>query len=349
MTDGQWDAIIVGQGLAGTTLAWHLHEVGWRVLLIDAHDAVTSSKIAAGLITPITGQRLVLTQKCEEFVPVAQSFYFQIEHRTGRRFFHQRRSLRLFCSEEEQQSWLRRRDQPLLQSFLVNSQPAILLDRSLGDASYGGFEMKGAQLEVATYLAASRSTLPWVSMRLDWRRDVTIGENEVEVRGYRARLVISCEGYAAAQNPYFSPVPFVAAKGDILTVRFCRPVPAMCIHRGIWIAPTQDPEIFKAGSTYDWKNLDQEPSVSARNEIERKLQEFFHVPYVVLDHQAAVRPIIRNGEPVIGLHPAHPRLGYFNGLGSKGVLLAPFFARCFTDFLLYGRPLPETVDLRNRF
>jgi len=349
MTDGYWDAIIAGQGLAGTTLAWHLHEAGWRVLLIDADDAVTSSKIAAGLITPITGQRLVLTPKCEEYLPVAQSFYSRIENRTGRRFFHERRSLRLFSSEEEQERWMRRRDQPLLQSFLANSQSAPLLDPDLGDASFSGFEMKGAQLDVASYLAASRSALPCVSMRLDWRRDAVMGENEVAVRGYRAGLVISCEGYAAAQNPYFGAVPFIAAKGDILTLRFHRPVPAMCIHRGIWIAPTPDPDVFRVGSTYDWKNLDQVPSASGRNEIERKLQEFFRVPYSVLDHHAAVRPIIHKAEPVIGIHPSHPRLGYFNGLGSKGVLLAPFFARCFTDSLLYRTPLPETADLGRRF
>jgi glycine/D-amino acid oxidase-like deaminating enzyme len=185
-------------------------------------------------------------------------------------------------------------------------------------------------------------------MRVDWQRDVAIGENKIEVQGYWAGLVISCEGYAAAHNPYFSQVPFVPAKGDILTVGFHRPVPPICIHRGIWIAPTPEPGIFRIGSTYDWKKLDQEPSVLARHEIERKLQEFFFVPYDLLDHQAAVRPIVLKAEPVIGLHPTHPRLGYFNGLGSKGVLLAPFFARCFTDFLLYGRPLPGTADLRNR-
>ena len=143
-------------------------------------------------------------------------------------------------------------------------------------------------------------------------------------------------------------MPFAAAKGDILTLRFHRPSPAHCFHRGIWIAPTPDPEIFKTGSTYHWKTLDQEPSQDARGEIERKLREFFHVPYTVLAHHAAVRPISTPVNLSSGVHPAHPRLA-IQWFGSKGVLLAPFFARCFADFLINGKPLPEGANLRKRY
>lgn len=37
--------------------------------------------------------------------------------------------------------------------------------------------------------------------------------------------------------------------------------------------------------------------------------------------------MIDAGYPVMGTHPTHPQLAYFNGLGSKGSLLAPFFAQ----------------------
>ena len=165
----------------------------------------------------------------------------------------------------------------------------------------------------------------------------------------RATGVRSCEGYGARQNPYFSWVPFNAAKGDILTVRFHKPVPPHALHRGIWIAPTADAKIFRIGSTYDWDNLDQEPSASAREEIEQKLKEFFHVPYTVLDHQAAVRPIIIESKALIGLHPEHQRLGFFNGLGSKGSMHAPWFAQCFTSFLVHQTPLPGDLDIGKHY
>lgn len=349
MAQAPWDVIIVGQGLAGTTLAWQLREAGQRVFVIDAQEPVTSSKIAAGLITPITGLRLVLSERCDEFLPVARNFYASIEKQTARKFFHDRVAVRLFKSDDERQNWAQRSQRPTYQPHLVTPAPSPLLDPELGGASGGGFAMHAAQLDVAAYLEASREVLPWEPMTLDWQHDVTFNAEDISVKDHRTRCLISCEGYAASRNPYFSWVPFNAAKGDILTVRFHTPVPPLCLHRGMWIAPTADPEIFRIGSTYDWKTLDQQPSPSARSDIERRLKEFFHVPYTVLEHHAAVRPIIKESKPFIGLHPQHERLGYFNGLGSKGSLHAPWFAQCFTDFLVHQTPLPEDIDLRKNF
>jgi glycine oxidase len=349
MADTTWDVIIVGQGLAGTTLAWQLQEAGQRVLLIDAQEPVTSSKIAAGLMTPITGQRLALSWRASELLPVAQKFYGRIEALTGQTFFHARRAVRLFKTDEERRAWSERSLQPAFQAYLVNPPADPLLEPELADTSGGGFEMYAAQLDVAAYLEASRSSLEHEPITLDWHRDVTFGSEDVSVQGRKAKRLISCEGFAAARNPYFAWMPFNAAKGDILTVRFHRPVPPKCLHRGIWLAPTSNPDIFRAGSSYDLTTLDQVPSASARLEIENNLQEFLRVPYTVIQHQAAVRPIIQESKALIGMHPRHDRLGFFNGLGSKGALHAPWFAQCFTEFLARGVPIPAAHDVQKHF
>ncbi|MFG0333660.1 MAG: FAD-dependent oxidoreductase, partial [Maioricimonas sp. JB049] len=88
------DDIIAGQGLAGTTLAWTLRERGRRVVVIDPGEPITSSRIAAGLMTPVTGQRLVPTWRLGELLPVACDFYRQVEAATGAAFFEQRRMVR---------------------------------------------------------------------------------------------------------------------------------------------------------------------------------------------------------------------------------------------------------------
>lgn len=343
----QWDAIIVGQGLAGTTLAWHLQEAGQKVLLLDSCNAVTSSKIAAGLITPITGQRMVLSSRYDEFLSLARPFYRRIEQHTKQVFFHDRTAQRIFKSDTERTNWAMRAKQSAYQSHLVNPQPDPLTNPGIADASDGGFAMKTAQLDVAAYLEASRSVLHWERMTLDWKRDVTFSSDGVSVGPHLARLIVSCEGFAATRNPHFSNVSFNAAKGDILTVRFYLPVPPASIHRGIWLAPTPDPEIFLVGSTYNWEQLDEEPETSARSQIECKLKELIQVPYTVLDHRAAVRPIVRNASPLIGHHPTQDRLAYFNGLGSKGSLLAPWYAHCLSDHLVNNAAIPKEMDIRS--
>jgi glycine oxidase len=349
MADGRFDVIVVGQGLAGTTLAWTLTEAGQRVLVVDAEPAVTSSKIAAGLITPITGKRLALSWQGDMFLPVAQAFYRAIEARTGRRFFHDRSTVRLFQSAEETSHWAQRCDQPAFQAHLVDPQPVPAIDPGVAEAPFGGFEMASAQLDVAGYLDASRAVLEYAPMQLDWARDVMLTAGGVEVQGIKARRLVSCEGFAATRNPYFSWVPFNPAKGDILTIRVDRPLPRVCLQCGIWVAPTGDPRVFAVGSTYGWGATDEVPTTAARAEIEGKLLAFFRVPYEVIGHRAAVRPIIRQSKALVGLHPLHEQLGYFNGLGSKGASIAPWFARLFAAHLVDAAPLPQTVDLRANY
>jgi glycine/D-amino acid oxidase-like deaminating enzyme len=344
MAGTPFDVIIVGQGIAGTTLAWHLQDEGRRVLIVDAGEPVTSSKIAAGLITPITGRRLVLDPRFDTFMTAARAFYTSIEKRTGQSFFHHRTALRLFRSEAERRTWAERKDRPDYRGHLVVPQPEPLIDPELSAADADGFAMQAAQLDAPAYLEASRAALACEAIQLDWTRDVVFGPEFVSVGGMQTRLLVSCEGYGAARNPRFPSLPFNAARGDILTVRFHRPVPAMTLHRGIWLAPTGEPHIFNAGATYDWTRLDHEPDPSARAELEDRLEALIRVPYTVLDHRAAVRPILADNSLLIGRHPDEPRLGLFNGLGSKGSLLAPFHARLLAAHLVHGTSLPADLD-----
>ena len=80
-------------------------------------------------------------------------------------------------------------------------------------------------------------------------------------------------------------------------------------------------------------------------EIEGRLRRLLRVPFEVLEHRAAMRPVVRASRLLMGLHPARDDVGFFNGLGSKGVLTAPYFARQFADFLCGDGGLDPEVDL----
>src|SRR6188768_1512417 len=100
--------VIVGQGLAGTALAWALLRRGRRVLVIDREGGGSSSRVAAGLITPVTGKRLAKSWRWDELYPAAVAFYRAIEAETRSAFFHQRPALRLFANEAERDEFRRR-------------------------------------------------------------------------------------------------------------------------------------------------------------------------------------------------------------------------------------------------
>jgi len=78
---------IVGQGLAGTCLAWHLWRRGVPFRIVD-RESGGSSRVAAGLINPVTGKNFEPTPRVADFLPEAIAFYQEMECRLGKTFWH---------------------------------------------------------------------------------------------------------------------------------------------------------------------------------------------------------------------------------------------------------------------
>jgi glycine oxidase len=340
------DFVVVGQGLAGTTLAWQLLRRGLRVMVID-HEVGGSSRVAAGLVTPVTGKRLAKSWRWDELYPAATAFYRDLEPELGAVFFHQRPAMRLFASEEERDEF-DRRAAGMLAGLVrkLDHVPAAFA------APLGGFEMPhAARLDVPRYLDLSREYFrrhgAYLASELELPRDVELTRDGIRLPrlGLEARGLVFCRGFAPESEPWFGGVAFNAAKGEMLTLRIPGLAEDRVVHRGVWLAPVGR-DVFRCGSTYTWEPLDCEPTAEGRAEIESRLGEFLQLPFEVIDHRAAIRPVIDAGFPVLGRHPAFPQLAYFNGLGSKGSLLAPFFAEQLAAGLAGQREVEPELDVR---
>jgi glycine/D-amino acid oxidase-like deaminating enzyme len=341
------DCVIIGQGLAGTTLAWQLRRRGLRVLVIDREGIGSASRIAAGLITPVTGKRLAKSWRWDELYPVATAFYRKLEEETGEAFLHKRAALRLFIDEAERDEFHRRSE-----AMLVGLVHRVESSGDYFDAPFGGFEMpSAARLDVPHYLDVSREHFrqsgAYLAAELELPHDVELLAAGVCLPKLEvaARWLVFCQGFTPASDPWFGSIRFNAAKGEILTLRIPGLHEDRVIHRGVWLAPVGG-EVFRCGATYTWDDLNCTPTPEGRAEIESRLRTFLRLPFEVIDHQAAVRPVIDAGYPVLGCHPEFPQLAYFNGLGSKGSLLAPFFAEQLAACLAGEREVDSTVDVR---
>jgi len=342
-----FDAVILGHGLAGATLAWHLRWRGWRVLVVDRDERVTSSKVAAGIVVPISGQRIARSWRVEEFLPVAQAFYDRAAAQLGLHHYHNIPYVRLLKSEDEQRRWEERRRDATFQKLITDPQPEPLVDRSRFYAEEGGFEMKGAWLDVRGWLQASRDHLEragaWLTADIP-PEEVTVAEHAVVAAGRQARYLIFCQGHEAAANPFFPWLRWKSAKGEILTLHAPELNERRIINRGGWLLPGAD-GYYRSGSTYEWDDLTATPTAAGRGEIEARLHRLLRVPFQITAHEAGVRPIINESKALIGLHPVHRRIALFNGLGSKGVLHAPFFAAQLAALLVDGTPVEYEMDV----
>lgn len=348
MPSNHYDIIIIGQGLAGTTLAWVLRRRGLRVLVIDREEPITSSRIAAGLITPITGLRFVKTLRFDEFRPAAESFYRAIEADTGSRFFIESRMVRLFRDSTERELFEKKAATRYSENI---DTPERLVDESIFNATSGGFEMfPAARLNVSDYLDVSRKAFTendsYIAATIDPRSDLRVQSSSISFPGLNvsAKRVIFCQGFQGSENPWFRSVPFDAVKGEILTVRIPGLQEQRVIHRGVWLAPKEG-DLYRFGATHDREQMDNVPTPQGREDLCARLEQLMHLPYEVVDHQAAVRPVILGRRPMLGFHPAFPQLGYFNGLGSKGSLQAPWLAEHFADVITEKTPLLPELDV----
>ena len=77
------DYLIIGQGICGTMLSWNLLRAGKTVMVVDEDKPYTASKVASGVINPVTGRRIVRTWEIDTIMPFAVAAYQELEKELG--------------------------------------------------------------------------------------------------------------------------------------------------------------------------------------------------------------------------------------------------------------------------
>lgn len=347
------DYLIVGQGLAGSLLAWHLLQRGQRLMVVEDNHRTSSSIAAAGLINPVTGQRLVKGAEVDSCLAEARALYRTLEAYFAQPLLHEVPMQRLVTEPTLRNSYEKRIADPGYRGYLGEFSEAGKGRWALHDPLGSFRQQHTGYLAVATLLALlqeelkQRNSYCAVPLRYD---ELTINAEQVEWRELTARRVIFCEGYLLQSNPWFNWLPLQPAKGEILTLACEGALPTEIINGGHWLLPLADGH-YKLGASYDRLHLDERPTVEARRELLDALQELLVVapPCKIIEHRAGVRPGTRDKHPFLGPHPEEPRLYLFNGFGSRGSLLIPWHAQLMVSHLCDNTPLPTTLDIRRHW
>ena len=351
------DYLIIGQGIAGTVLSRTMLAHGKEVHVVDNAEPFSASRVAAGLFNPITGHRMVKTWRADALFTFLATFYRQFELKLGHKFYYPTPIYRPFGSIGQQNEILADLADPPFAPFVRRGRPAELYSQFVRDP-FGGLELRqSGYVDVQTMLLVWQQHLAAAGRytQADFAEsELRLGNGQVQWRDITARKVIFCRGHHDQQSLWWGPLPYRPVKGEIVWVKFQGRNFSSIVNRGCWVLPTHQPNstherIYKVGATYDWKELNVQPTLAARQELTAKLGELISVPYEVVGQQAGIRPATADRKPFIGLHPEHPEVGIFGGLGAKGVSLAPFFAHQFYQFLELGGPLEPVVDIRRYF
>lgn len=339
------DFIISGQGIAGSLIAWFLIRCGKKVLVVDPVERNTCSKIAAGLMHPITGRRIVKTWMADTLIPFARKTYTDIEDKTGERFFEDYPILELFNDAGHRNDWAGRSADPDMQAYLGEECSASSLPSGIRSSHGGRWVLNGGWLDTFRFTESMRNYFlrmnVFVQDRLDYD-EINFKSDSVEWKGISANLMIDCTGSAAAGNPLFSDLPFNLCKGEIFRLKSEQLPSGMVIHGSTKLIPVGAYD-YIAGGTYDFININDKITEDARIKTEEGIRNFTAANYQITAHLAGIRPSTKDRRPIAGRHREHPALFIFNGLGSKGVMLGPWFAARIAEHLTKGTPLQDDI------
>ncbi|HXD92013.1 MAG TPA: FAD-dependent oxidoreductase [Bacteroidia bacterium] len=341
------DFIIVGQGLAGSILALELLKQNKTVLVIDNADMSQCSRVAAGIYNPIVFKRLTQSWMADKTLPAMFEFFEWTEKLFGVKLIHQTKIARVFSSEQEEVLWKKKAVNELSEFIASEIHPAKneyeFLKNDYGFVTEAGF------VDVPNFLEHTKKLLIQSNSFLNGTfnyDDILIKENEIQYQNFVCDKLIFCEGHLATKNPFFQNLKFKPAKGEVLTI-YCEELKMnSIINKDFFILPLPEAHCFKVGATYNWVDLSDVTSEEAKNTLIEKINSVIPFSYKIINQQAGVRPATIDRRPIIGMHPTHKNIGTFNGFGTKAVMLAPYFAKHFCNFMFLNRELFLDVDVK---
>ena len=315
---------IRGHGLAGALLAEVLSAAGFPLKVTD-DGGPCSSRVAAGLYTPLTGKRMIPGWRLEDALPRVYELYPRLETELGIRFHHRLDTVRIFRDEAQRTEAETRGPRNRITLEDVSRLPF--------HAPFGGCRITGG----------GWVNLPLLLDGLAGRRRERKEWGELD----HPDLTIWAQGARASADPRWAECGWRNAHGDVLTVEIDGLPEESIFHFGRFLIPLGNHR-FRCGATYAWNIPGPEPRPEGRGELESELGNSLRLPFRVTEHRAGIRPVALARVPIAGPHPEDPAHWIFNGFGSKGVLYAPWMAERLRDCLLKGHPLPRDTQAARR-
>jgi len=341
----QVDYIVVGIGLAGISFCEQL-KANKKTFVVFDDASQQSSTVAGGLYNPVVLKRFTPVWKCKEQLDLALAFYAKLEKTLNVKLDYRIPIYRKFASLEEQNDWFTASDKPLLSDYL--SSKLIKNENTAVDAPFGfGEVFETGRIDVKTLIDAYKDHLLKTDQFFETIFDyenLIIEDNSVKYKNFKATHIIFAEGFGVSQNPYFKTLPLVPAKGELLIIHAPDLKIDYVLKASAFLIPLGE-DLYIVGATYEWKDLSNNTSTQAKEELLTKLEKLINCKFTVVHQVAGIRPTVKDRRPLVGQHPTYKNMYILNGLGTRGVMIGPYVAKQLYDFIENGKPLDNEIDI----
>lgn len=335
--------LIIGQGIAGSCLAWELKRRGADFTIADRPIAETASRVAAGLVNPLTGRAFRPGGGRRSVFPPFPLF---TRKRNGNWEVHGGRRLPFSGS------WKRRINLRYGRNARRPRSPALtpvpcFRGRSTGRAKDRAAYTRGSGvLHVETMVNAMRRFFSEEGRFVE--AEVAPGDIQPGADGFfhwcgdSFSHIVWCTGWEAGMHPDMAPEGQAIQGNDSGSELKDLEWHAGILHFGHWLV--HNGFFWRFGATYAWAwDAPGVPEAPAVQELMLDMVKRYSGEMNVIRARAAVRPIIRRSQPVAGPIPGLERQFVFSGLGSKGVTTSPWTAAQLAEHLVHGAVLPPDL------
>ena len=340
-----YDYIIVGFGVAGFSFAQQLEENKKNFVVFD-NNSQQSTRIAGGMFNPIILKRFTPAWQAAEMLPYALLQFQKAEIKYQEKFIHYIDIYRKLTSIQEQNDWMVAMDKPVMRDFMYS-----ISNKNIDgvEAPFGFGMLKGTGIvNVPKVLDLAIANLQKYNKLIQQAFDynaLQILDTHIEYKDIKAKKIVFTEGFGLKNNPFFNHLPLQGTKGEMLMVETETPIPHI-VKSAVFLAPNvENDKQFYVGATYNWEDKTNEPTSEAREHLEMKLQKLYSKSYKVVLQKAGVRPTVKDRRPLVGVHNQYKNVAVLNGMGTRGVILAPTTAKQLFNFMEFDMPLSKEINI----
>lgn len=337
--------IIVGQGLVGTWMSYHLEQAGISYKVINDPNIKSATSVASGVINPVTGRRIVQTWMIETILPYVVKAYQNFQHEIDCEIIKTSPVILIHPSQQMSESFDYRLHHDNV--YLYQQDPTNW--KLYFDAPYGMGAISDCYwVDLNTMISKWKNVLIQKQNYLGAHfemEDVRFLEDGVLWNNIHAERIIFCDGINSMNNPYFKALPFAPNKGEALIIKVPGLTNEHIYKNSVTVVPWKE-DLFWVGSSYEWEFNHIEPTPAFKEKMTQALNQFLKLPYEIVDHIVGRRPANTQRRPFIGVHPIHKQLAICNGMGTKGCSLAPYFTNELFNLLENETPVEPEASIK---
>ena len=341
----QVDYIVVGLGLAGLAFTQEL-EKNMKSFVVFEDASQNSSLVAGGMYNPVILKRFSPVWNAIPQLEKALPFYKRLEAKYKNTYDYKVDIYRIFKTIEEQNNWFVAADKPKLSPFMDST---IINKKYIGIACECGFGRitKTGRIDTISLLSDCKKYLSEEKKIIKESfnyENLIVSKDKVTYNKISAKKVVFCEGFGLQKNPFFNHLPLTGTKGELITIHAPELNVDFLIKAAVFVLPLGD-NYYRVGATFNWTDKTLNPTTEGKEELISKLKSFITVPFEIVEHKAGIRPTVKDRRPLVGKHPKHKNIAVLNGLGTRGVIIAPTVAEKLYNHLENDTELDKEISI----